>query len=118
MSQLLQDVLSGDRRRHPLHPLQDPQREQQRREVLVLLQEPEVPGGVLEARPRAGASLCANKVLGVFWAHPDHHSGEDIDFYLWIDLMAEHIKRSRIQSLDSDFTYCETGDACDVIMTY
>ena len=36
----------------------------------------------------------------------------------WIDLMAEHIKRSRIQSLDSDFTYCETGDACDVIMTY
>ena len=118
MSQLLQDVLSGDRRRHPLHPLQDPQREQQRREVIVLLQEPEVPGGVLEARPRAGASLCANKVLGVFWAHPDHHSGEDIDFYLWIDLMAEHIKRSRIQSLYSDFTYCETGDACDVIMTY
>ena len=83
MSQLLQYVLSGDRRRHPLHPLQDPQREQQRREVLVLLQEPEVLGGVLETRPRAGASLCANKVLGVFWAHPDHHSGEDIDFYLY-----------------------------------
>ena len=83
MNQVVQHVLPRHSCRHPLHPLQDPQREQQRREVLVLLQEPEVPGGVLETRPRAGASLCANKVLGVFWAHPDHHSGEDIDFYLY-----------------------------------
>ena len=64
MSQLLQDVLSGDRRRHPLHPLQDPQREQQRREVLVLLQEPEVPGGVLEAPPELELPYVPTRFLG------------------------------------------------------
>ena len=68
MRQLLQDVLPGDRRGHPLHPLQDPQREQQRREVLVLLQEPEVPGGVLEAPPELELPYVPTR----FWGFSGH----------------------------------------------
>ena len=60
---------------HPLHPLQDPQCEQQCREVDILLQKPKVPWGVFEASTRVRASICANKVLGFLGPHPNHHPG-------------------------------------------
>ena len=73
---VVQHVLPRHRCRHPLHPLQDPQREQQRREVDLLLQKPEVPWGVFETSTGVGASLCPDKILGILRAHPDHHPGK------------------------------------------
>ena len=75
MNLVVQHVLPCHSGRHPLHPLQDPQREQQRREVDLLLQKPEVPGGVFETSPGVRASLCAHKILGFLRAHSNHHPG-------------------------------------------
>ena len=75
VSQGVQHVLPRHSCCHPLHPLQDPQCEQQCREVNILLQKPKVPWGVFEASTRVRASICADKVLGFLGPHPNHHPG-------------------------------------------